>query len=615
MSVDIYAVKSHGIWGGAKVTTTTRPIKDIFLYCRVSDDQRDTIQNQLRDLPRYAEQERFNIKETFVDPNRSGTSLDGRTECLEMLDRVRAGEVDGVLVRHSDRLTRTDDVEEWGRIYGAFQKSGTVIISPHEGVTDVTTLAGKLIEFTKGLMSAEEIKKFLTRSWGTKRRFLEEGYFATSGSWPYGYKSRKSEQKGQPPDVLHVDEEVSVLSLCQDLLCSHRMSGVAVIDHLNEKGIRTRNGKEWRLATLTRILDNPALYGNKVCNKKYYERVNGVRKQRLRPEEDWIIIEFPNPIFTFEEYHAINDALDLNSPARTRGKATGKGASRFLCLGLVRCSNCGRPYANLMTERGDYYLCSRNRKSKKQCHRSPNVRRELLDDTVWSQVVQKLTWPERMLDEVLKDPEPDTLLGDQQELDQIQQQKTNHQNAIRKLIAQQTDEALPFEIEFIEEKKKHYRGLIAVLDERADKIEASMAEVERQRAKRHQLQAKVTQLQEAIDDTLDPMRRMFSRARKNREIVYGALQGLDFATKRELLEAVVGTEYIWVDHAGQEQWGKKSWSKGHIKVNSEIWFRGTLDVDRSRGKMEKLMSRLIRPSLFTFSHESHGYGMPLQLLP
>ena len=559
--------------------TTTKTIKDIFLYCRVSSDHTDTIQNQLRDLPRYAEDQQWNIIRTFVEDGKSGTSLEGRTDFQEMLDGVRQGKVDGVLVRHSDRLTRTDDLQEWGLIMGAFQKSNTLIASPHEGVTDVTSLAGKLFEFAKGLMSAEEIKKFLQRSMATKRRHLEQGHFATSGSWPYGFKSRKSDKKGHPPDVLHAKEEVEVLRQIQHLIVGKRMSGIAVCDYLNDKGIRTRKGAEWLQSTLTRILGNPALYGNKICNRQYYEKVNGVRKQRLRPEEEWIITEVPNPIFTFEEYHAINDCLDRNSPARTAGRSTGKGASRFLCRGLLKCSNCGKPYYMLMTERGNYYICSRNRKRKKQCHRSPNVRLELMDETVWSQVVQKLTWPERMLDDMLKEPEPDTVDEDQKQLDQIQRQKADHERAIRRLIDQAVG-APDNEIAYIDERKRHYRGLIAVLDERAPKIEASMAEVEQQRDKRHQLQHKVTQLQEAIDQTLAPLRQMFSRARNKREIVFRALQGFDFETRREVLEAVIGNEYIWVDRAGQEQWEKKWWSKRAVKVHSEIWFRGTLDVDR-----------------------------------
>jgi hypothetical protein len=111
-----------------------------------------------------------------------------------MLGRVKAKEFDAVGVRHSDRLTRTEDLEEWGLIYGAFQKSKTLVASPYEGVMDLSDLSGQMMAFFRGRISAEESRKTKQRQIEGISRKHSQGHYA-SGHIPFGISWDKDSKK------------------------------------------------------------------------------------------------------------------------------------------------------------------------------------------------------------------------------------------------------------------------------------------------------------------------------------------------------------------------------------------------------------------------------------
>jgi len=85
--------------------------------------------------------------------------MENRPQLLEMLDAVKAGEFDAIVVRHHDRIPRTESLREWGIIYGCFQESGTLVASPYDGIADLDSLEDQVKSFIVGRFSAKENQK------------------------------------------------------------------------------------------------------------------------------------------------------------------------------------------------------------------------------------------------------------------------------------------------------------------------------------------------------------------------------------------------------------------------------------------------------------------------
>ena len=79
-----------------------------FLYARKSTDEPDrqilSIEAQITELKEFAEREKLNIVETFIESQ--AAKIPGRPIFNEMIKRIESGEAEGILAWHPDRLAR-----------------------------------------------------------------------------------------------------------------------------------------------------------------------------------------------------------------------------------------------------------------------------------------------------------------------------------------------------------------------------------------------------------------------------------------------------------------------------------------------------------------------------
>lgn len=79
------------------------------IYARISSDREGDglgVNRQLEDCEQLAEQRGWAVAETYVDDDVSAYSGKARPEYARMLDDLRTGSINGVLVYHLDRLHR-----------------------------------------------------------------------------------------------------------------------------------------------------------------------------------------------------------------------------------------------------------------------------------------------------------------------------------------------------------------------------------------------------------------------------------------------------------------------------------------------------------------------------
>lgn len=108
------------------------------IYCRVSTDQQE-LEQQIEACKKFCEYKQFEYK-LFQDIG-SGKNMQ-RPQFLDMLNRIRAREFDGVVVFRFDRLGR--NAREVVTLFEEFESKGIEVFSLNENI-DTTSPVGRAV--------------------------------------------------------------------------------------------------------------------------------------------------------------------------------------------------------------------------------------------------------------------------------------------------------------------------------------------------------------------------------------------------------------------------------------------------------------------------------------
>ncbi|EJW14267.1 recombinase family protein [Paenibacillus alvei] len=103
---------------------------------------------------------------------------------------------------------------------------------------------------------------------------------------------------------------------------------------LNERGSRTKKGYLWDQTSVKRLMQNPALAGMKIYNK----RMNRDGKTVIRPMSEWVIRENNHPaVIQLERFLRVNEIMKYRSKAHKHADS-----ETYLLTGVLKCRHCGR---------------------------------------------------------------------------------------------------------------------------------------------------------------------------------------------------------------------------------------------------------------------------------
>jgi site-specific DNA recombinase len=228
-----------------------------------------------------------------------------RPEYRRLLDDVRAGVIDAVVVWHLDRLHRQPrELEEFFEVVDA---AGVSRLASVTGDVDLATDDGRFMARILGAVARKESDDKSRRIRRKAEEIALTGRVGGGGTRPYGFEA----------DRMTVREgEALVIREC----VSRFLSGEAlrsICNDLNERGIPTVAGAPWKTQTLTRLLGSP--------------RISGQREHRgvIVADAVWPAIV---PAADTARVRAI-----LSDPSRR----TNRTARRYLLVRLLRCGSCG----------------------------------------------------------------------------------------------------------------------------------------------------------------------------------------------------------------------------------------------------------------------------------
>lgn len=262
------------------------------------------------------------IKEELV----SGESISYRPKMLELLDEVKNGIYDAVLVMDIDRLGR-GNMQDQGLILDTFKKSKTKIITPRK-IYDLNNEFDEEYSEFEAFMARKELKLITRRMQRGRIKSVEEGKFIATSA-PFGYKF---EYIGKERKLIIDEEKAEIVKTIYNLYLQGE-GAYKIADYLNKLGYRTTTGRPWYEKGIRDILKNKVYCGYVVWNRVERKR----NSSKTRTEEEQIQV-LGNHLPIIDE-NTWNKAQEIRK-RRVIPPTPNKVLTNPLA-GIVKCKSCG----------------------------------------------------------------------------------------------------------------------------------------------------------------------------------------------------------------------------------------------------------------------------------
>lgn len=328
-----------------------------YIYTRVSTSMQVdgySLDAQRDKLHKYADYQEMVIAGEYSDEGKSGKSVEGRPEFMQMLSDIESGKdnVNYVLVFKLSRFGRNaaDVLSSLQRM----QDFGVNLICVEDGI-DSSKDAGKLMISVLSAVAEIERENILVQTMEGRKQKAREGKW-NGGFAPYGYQLINGE--------LHIaEEEAEVIRVIYDKFVNTTMGMAAIAAFLNNSGyrkvMRQKNAIEGFSTSFVKgVLDNPVYCGKLAFGRRKNEKVPGTRNEyHIVKQENYMLNDGIHEGIVSEE---------VWNQAHQRRKTTGVGNIKkhsleheHILSGIIKCPICGSGmYGNVNRKKhpdGGYY--------------------------------------------------------------------------------------------------------------------------------------------------------------------------------------------------------------------------------------------------------------------
>ncbi len=216
-----------------------------YIYTRVSTSMQVdgySLDAQRDKLKKYAEFQEMPIVGEYSDEGKSGKSVEGRPQFMQMLRDIEEDrdDVDFVLVFKLSRFGRnaSDVLSSLQRM----QDFGVNLICVEDGI-DSSKDAGKLMISVLSAVAEIERENILVQTMEGRKQKAREGKW-NGGFAPYGYKLESGE-------LLIAEDEADIIRLIYDKYINTTMGINAIAAYLNQNGYRKKKRQNNTLDTFS----------------------------------------------------------------------------------------------------------------------------------------------------------------------------------------------------------------------------------------------------------------------------------------------------------------------------------------------------------------------------
>jgi site-specific DNA recombinase len=224
------------------------------VYCRISDDREGRglgVARQEDDCRQLCERRGIDVAKVLVDNDLSAYSGKPRPGYRRLVEMVKAGTIDTIIVWHNDRLTRSP--RELEDLVDLVDATGITIATVTAGDYDLATPTGRMVARIVGATARGESEHKSERSRRKARELVEAGKLTGGGTRPFGYDDDRV--------TIRDDEAELIREVTQRVLGGQATR--AVLRDWYDRGIRTPTGKRWHSSSLRRMLTSARISGRK----------------------------------------------------------------------------------------------------------------------------------------------------------------------------------------------------------------------------------------------------------------------------------------------------------------------------------------------------------------
>ena len=289
-------------------------------YARLSIEREassDNVETQIEECETYTEEQGWTLAHIFSDADISASkySRKPRPGYGQLLEAVRAGEVDCIIITEMPRLYRR--LEELLELMHLAETTTLKRIETTDrDYYDLSTGMGvhnAVAAVNTAVLESRRTSDRMKR----KRRAEAKAGKAHGGIRPYGY------EKG---GMVVREDEASTVRECKDLILAGD-SILNIVRMLNLRGVTTATGGKWYPRNLEQILTS--------------KRITGVRVHNG--------LEYPA---TWPAIITREDGERLTLILGGRGKVGKRQPKTYLLSSMVHCGRCGKPLVSSGTQLG-----------------------------------------------------------------------------------------------------------------------------------------------------------------------------------------------------------------------------------------------------------------------
>lgn len=316
-------------------------------YVRVSTEnqlENYSIEEQIERLKSYCAAKGWTLRKVYTDGGYSGGNTN-RPALQQMLQAIRAGGLDAVVVYKLDRLSRSQK-DTLTLIEDELLSNGTDFVSINENF-DTSTPFGRAMIGMLSVFAQLEKDQITERFTMGRIGRGKAGYFHGGGNAPTGYDYRDGLL------VVNEYEAMQVREIFHEFLSGKSINSI-------QRNLAARYTTKWSAAKIRNILTNNLYIGKVHFYKQDYDGLH-------------------QPIIDQATFFAAQRLL--KSPEREAKKTTRQKTpfrANYLLSSLVYCARCGARYS----ANHGYYKCYSRAKSSPKFVTDPNCRNDnwLIED-------------------------------------------------------------------------------------------------------------------------------------------------------------------------------------------------------------------------------------------
>jgi DNA invertase Pin-like site-specific DNA recombinase len=293
------------------------------LYARISLDrtgESEAPERQLADAEHEALRRGWEVVDRYVDRESAFSPTAKRAQYNRLLHDLRTGRIDAVVCWKLDRLTR-QGTRGMGKFLDVL--GDNELVSVTEAFLDTTTPMGRAVLMLIASLAEQESENTALRVKRAQKSAAQRGDLPGGGYRIYGLRQRTKHGVmpggGEPGTI--VPHEAAIIRECMERILKGQSLRSIAFD-LNDRGITTSTGGQWRSRTLGQMLKSPTLAA-------------------LRKYDDELLDGNWEPIITKEEHFQLVAALSTRLAERREPSRS------HLLSGIIHCDVCKQPMRHM----------------------------------------------------------------------------------------------------------------------------------------------------------------------------------------------------------------------------------------------------------------------------